>query len=561
MSSSRSTSNHHDNDDDHDDDDVHHQDEKDNHTTADDQAGDEEDDSSSSSSSSSIDPVLSLSPVVTKSLRTTASQRAIALPLPKTPDRPTSPPAALVRRVSRSNSNSSSSCSTPLATIELPVHHDDDDDAASGVAAARGDTNDQNDDNDNNDDDDDGDVVPTAMLPEPDSDVVHTDSDPSPAIDQAPESASSSTSSLPALAGINAAAPNVPAPRPTVDAEDLFAAVSPFQASEDSELSLVVADLVHVTNRADTGWWFAVKCDDGSKGWLPATHVRPTTTDERERALAALAELKPTRRRRKKPTTAATTTATTTTTENTSDSSTIASQLAALPAPTTRSPQPPEKKKPIDRARRALNRLSRSLSPHSIDTGGSSATTASSSPTASTPSPTLVRASDSPTIPATTASRKSELLGTIKRAIAGKFNNDVAAAAADVEVSEPRFQEHRSHIGVSQEGKFEWDNVPDQWKSLFTSVTRSRLGNSSRDERRPMTMSLDLDDLAAITATASSDLAKNSGSVPASADAAPPADAEPESRQLAETLAEARRLAALRTAEAANGDDDESSDI
>jgi hypothetical protein len=161
-------------------------------------------------------------------------------------------------------------------------------------------------------------------------------------------------------------------------------------------------------------------------------------------------------------------------------------------------------------------------------------------------------------------SRKSELLGNIKRAIAGKFASDSAASAADIEVSEPRFQEHRSHIGMSKEGKFEWDNVPDQWKSLFTSVTRTRMGNSSREERRPMTMSLDLDDLAAITAAANSSSESGTSGAAATAAAAPssstpPPDAEPESRQLAATLAEARRLAALHSTDAA--DDDESSEL
>jgi hypothetical protein len=370
-----------------------------------------------------------------------------------------------------------------------------------------------------------------------------------------PESASSSSSSL-----IAAAAPNVPAPRPTIDSDDLMAASSAFQASEPGELGLVVGDLLHITSRADTGWWLGVKCGDGAKGWLPATHVRATTPDERERALAALAELKPTSKRRRKKHSAKPDDAAT---------AAVASELAALPAPTTRSPQPPEKKTPIDRARRALNRLSRSLSAHSTDAtavssasspplsaSATSATTTATTSSASSASPTLVRSSDSPHPPAATASRKSELLGNIKRAIAGKFA--AGDAAADIEVSEPRFQEHRSHIGMSKEGKFEWDNVPDQWKSLFTSVTRTRMGNSSRDEpRRPMTMSLDLEDLAAITATtaASGDAAAAST---AAATAAPPEDAEPESRQLAETLAEARRLAALHSTDAAA--DDESSD-
>jgi hypothetical protein len=566
--------------------DHHHHDNTDKAASA---AAAEQDDDSSSSSSSSIDPVLSLSPIVTKSLRTTASQRGLALPLPKTPERAGSSGSLPVNSNSanvssavvanrdeqratgdgedkeksdvdndvddndndndnvdkNSNQESSSSRSSSLDVTELPNANDHTDDDKSN--------------NDDDDDDDNDDDVPTVVLPEP----TPTDSDPPLALDQTPESASSSSSSL-------LAAPNVPAPRPAIDNDDLMMASSAFAASEPGELGLVVGDLLHITTRADTGWWLGVKCEDGSKGWLPATHVRSTSTEERERALAALAELKPTSKRRRKKTKAG---------DSVACDTAVASELAALPAPTTRSPQPPEKNKPMDRARRALNRLSRSFSPHHTattnanDANSSAPTMSSTSSSSSSPpppsssaaaaassSPTLARSSDSPHAPA--GSRK--MLGNIKRAIAGKFASDSAASAADIEVSEPRFQEHRSHIGMSKEGKFEWDNVPDQWKSLFTSVTRTRMGNSSREERRPMTMSLDLDDLAAITAAANSSSESGTSGAAATAAAAPssstpPPDAEPESRQLAATLAEARRLAALHSTDAA--DDDESSEL
>ena len=87
------------------------------------------------------------------------------------------------------------------------------------------------------------------------------------------------------------------------------------------------------------------------------------------------------------------------------------------------------------------------------------------------------------------ARRSSVIIGTLIRNLRRRNSNgaigtgdrqamtdetDLRETVDDIDVSDPDFCEHRSHIGVSADGQYEWDNIPDTWSTLFQSVKKGK---------------------------------------------------------------------------------------
>ena len=61
--------------------------------------------------------------------------------------------------------------------------------------------------------------------------------------------------------------------------DEIWIAEYDLECNREDELSLTKGELIYVFEKSESGWWKG-RCDDERAGWLPASYLRPPTSQE-----------------------------------------------------------------------------------------------------------------------------------------------------------------------------------------------------------------------------------------------------------------------------------------